>query len=105
MSRPARYSPAEHDAFARDFDRDSLVVLPGHFPPEKLAAWRQAFEPLLAAQMAKEKDDPNRGAQRFYVTLPFVAPFCDPDFYEDEDILAIVERVAGPEPVMCQLAS
>ncbi|SFM32934.1 phytanoyl-CoA dioxygenase family protein [Variovorax sp. OV329] len=105
MPRPARYSSAQHDAFAQAFDRDSLVVLRDHLPLEKLAAWREAFEPLLAAQIAREKDDPNRGAQRFYVSLPFAAPFCDPDFFEDEDILAIVERVAGPQPVMCQLAS
>jgi hypothetical protein len=28
-----RYSASQHDAFPRDFNRDSLVMLPGHFPP------------------------------------------------------------------------
>lgn len=100
-----RYTAAEHDAFARDFNRDSLVLLKNHFPRDKLARWREAFQPLFEAQVEKDKDDPNRGAQRFYVTLPFQGIFADPEIFEDPDVLAIVERVAGPEPVLCQLAS
>ena len=100
-----RYTAEQHDAFARDFNRDSLVMLKNHFPREKLATWREAFQPVFEAQIAKEKDDPNRGSQRFYVTLPFHGLFADPAIYEDPDILAIVERVAGPDPVLCQLAT
>jgi ectoine hydroxylase-related dioxygenase (phytanoyl-CoA dioxygenase family) len=100
-----RYTAAEHDAFAADFNRDSLVILRNHFPREKLARWAEAFRPLLAAQVAREQDSPSRGAQRFYVTLPFQGLFADPEIYDDPDVLAIVERVAGPDPVCCQLAS
>jgi ectoine hydroxylase-related dioxygenase (phytanoyl-CoA dioxygenase family) len=100
-----RYTADEHDAFARDFNRDSLVVLKNHFPRETLSRWREAFLPLLEAQIQVDKDDPNRGAQRFYVTLPFQGVFADPAIYEDPDVLAIVERVAGPDPVLCQLAT
>lgn len=100
-----RYSTAEHDALASEFNRDGLVLLRNHFPRTTLARWREAFEPLLKAQIEKEKDDPNRGAQRFYVTLPFQGLFADPAIYEDPDVLAIVERVAGPDPVLCQLAA
>ncbi len=100
-----RYTSAEHDAFARDFNRDSLVILRDHIPRDKLARWAEAFPPLLAAQVEREKDNPSRGAQRFYVTLPFQGLWADPAIYEDPDVLAIVERVAGLDPVMCQLAS
>jgi phytanoyl-CoA dioxygenase PhyH len=100
-----RYSAAEHDAFARQFNRDGLVVLPGHFDPELLRAWARAFEPLLEAGIERDVANPNRGPQRFYVTLPFRGVFADPAIYEDPDVLAIVERVAGPDPVMCQLAT
>ena len=100
-----RYTAAEHDAFARDFNRDSLVILRNHFPREKLARWAEAFKPLLREQVAKDEHNPNRGAQRFYVTLPFQGLFADPEIFEDRDLLAIVERVAGPEPVLCQLAT
>jgi hypothetical protein len=100
-----RYTTAEHDAFAREFNRDGLVILRNHFPRARLARWREALQPLLEAQVTKDKDDPNRGAQRFYVTLPFQGLFADPQIYEDPDVLAIVERVAGPDPVLCQLAT
>jgi ectoine hydroxylase-related dioxygenase (phytanoyl-CoA dioxygenase family) len=100
-----RYSAADHDALASQFNRDGLVLLKNHFPRATLARWREAFEPLLKAQVEKDRDDPNRGAQRFYVTLPFHGLFADPAIYEDPDVLAIVERVAGPDPVLCQLAT
>jgi len=100
-----RYSAAEHDAFGRQFNRDSLVVLRRHFDPEVLRGWYGEFEPLLWQNVAEEAADPNRGAQRFYVTLPFRGTFADPAIYEDPDVLAIVERVAGPDPVLCQLAA
>ncbi|MCD6078078.1 MAG: hypothetical protein K0R89_2016, partial [Ramlibacter sp.] len=57
------------------------------------------------AQIAREKQASSRGAARYYVTLPFQGLWADPEIYEDRDLLAIVERVAGPEPVLCQLAS
>jgi len=100
-----RYTAAEHDAFAATFNRDGQVILRRHFDPDLLHAWNRAFRPLLEANMAQEKDNPNRGPQRFYVTLPFTGTFADPAIHEDPDVLAIVERVAGPDPVMCQLAT
>jgi hypothetical protein len=100
-----RYTAAEHDAFAHDFNRDSLVVLRNHIPREKLQRWAEAFPPLLQAQIAREKEVSSRGPQRYYVTLPFMGLWADPEIYEDPDLLAIVERVAGPQPVLCQLAS
>src|SRR5205085_5747147 len=62
------------------------------------------FEPLLDAHIRGESDNPNRGSQRFYVTLPFAGTFANRAMFEDDDVLAIVERVVGPDPVMCQLA-
>ena len=100
-----RYTAAEHDALAEDFNRDSIVVLRNHLDRDVLREWAHAFAPLLAAKIKRERDNPNRGAQRFYVTLPFLGTFANPAIYEDPDVLAIVERVAGPDPVMCQLAS
>jgi len=100
-----RYSADQHDVFAQDFNRDGLVLLPRHFDADVLRRWYREFQPLLAAHIANEADSPNRGSQRFYVTLPFTGCFADPAIYEDDDVLAIVERVAGPDPVMCQLAT
>ncbi len=104
MQNP-RYSPEQIESFIQDAKRDGFVVLRNHFSREKLQGWVEHFPPLLAEQMQLEEDSPNRGAQRFYVTLPFTAPYADPSIYEDEDVLAIVEGLAGKDYVMCQLAT
>src|SRR4028118_1161124 len=100
-----RYTEAEHDSFAEAVWRDGFCLLPGHFPKETLEAWRAAFAPLLEAHIAREGHLRNRGPARYYVTLPFDAPFADPSIYEDEDVLALVERLVGEDAVMCQLAT
>jgi len=100
-----RYSKAEIEAFAGAVLRDGFCLLPEHFPQETLEAWRVAFTPLLEAHIAREGHLLNRGAARYYVTLPFAAPFADPAVYEDPDVLAIVERLAGADFTMVQLAT
>ena len=96
-----RLSPAEIDSHVETFNRDGMVMLRNHFAPEVLTAWREAFAPLLAAHIENEKDAPNRGSHRHYVTLPFSGLFADPAIHADPDVLAIVERVAGTDPVLC----
>ena len=100
-----RYPEPELQALASAFDRDGFVILRGHFDRARLAVWRQAFQPLLEDHVAREGHGQNRGAARHYITLPWRAPFDDPHFFEDPDILAVVEQVAGRDPVMCQLAT
>ena len=99
------YTQHEIAGLAADFDRDGFVILRGHFDRDRLAAWRLAFQPLLDAHMARDTGPANRGSRRHYITLPFAPPFSDPDIFTDPDVLAIVERVAGADPVMCQLAT
>ena len=104
MSR-GRYDEKQRAAFARQVLDDGFCVLPEHFPPAVLDAWRAAFAPLLEAHIAREGHLQNRGPRRYYVTLPFVAPFADPRIYEDEDVLAVVSGLVGEDAVMCQLAT
>ena len=100
-----RYCRSEIESFAQEALRDGFCVLREHFPKEILHGWREAFMPLLEAHIAREGHLQNRGAARYYVTLPFARPFSDPLIFEDDDILAIVELLAGEDPVMCQLAT
>ncbi|MCA1564585.1 MAG: phytanoyl-CoA dioxygenase family protein [Acidobacteria bacterium] len=100
-----RYSEAEIESFAGDVLRDGFCVLPEHFPQDTLHAWRAAFAPLLSEHIEREGHLRNRGAARYYVTLPFDAPFADPLIYEDPDVLAVVERLAGEDFTMVQLAT
>lgn len=102
---PQRYTRDQIQSFTNQVLEESLTVLPGHLDPDRLRAWREAFQPLLERHVAREGDGPNRGTNRHYVTLPFRAPFADPAIFEDDDILAIVEGLVGADPVMCQLAT
>ncbi|HEX8175784.1 MAG TPA: phytanoyl-CoA dioxygenase family protein [Pyrinomonadaceae bacterium] len=100
-----KYSDAEIEAFTQEVLRDSFCVLKGHFSAATLNAWREAFTPLLETHIAREGHLFNRGPGRFYVTLPFAEPFADPSVYEDEDVLAIVQRLVGEDATLVQLAT
>jgi hypothetical protein len=105
MSSTARYDEADRDRFAAQVLRDGFCVLPAHLARERLRRWAEAFAPRLQAHIAREGDRKNRGPGRFYVTLPFEAPFADPAVFDDDDIIAIVGRLVGDDAVMCQLAT
>jgi ectoine hydroxylase-related dioxygenase (phytanoyl-CoA dioxygenase family) len=92
-------------AFADRVLQGGYCLLPQHFSPATLTAWREAFQPLFDRHVEREGHRKNRGQGRYYVTLPFAAPFADPAIYEDDDLLAIVEHLVGNEPVMPQLAT
>lgn len=99
-----RYSDEMLDAYAHVFERDGMVLLTQHFQKDILLQWRQAFASILAQRLA-QGTTAVRGANRHYITLPFAGVFADERIFCDPDVLAIVERVAGEDPVMCQLAT
>lgn len=94
-----------HDALAADFQREGHVVLRHLFDPATLRTWNERFGPLLAAHIERERDNPNRGNHRHYVTLPFDGCYADPDIYQNADLLAVLDRILGEQMVMCQLAT
>lgn len=100
-----RYNETEIQSFTQTVLKDGYCVLPNHFSQATLNAWREAFAPLLDDHIRREGKLQNRGAARYYVTLPFDTPFADPKVYEDEDILAIAQQLVGKDMVMCQLAT
>jgi hypothetical protein len=100
-----RYGADELDAFAEEVRRESFCVLPGHFDADLIGAWREAFAPLLDQHIAREGHTLNRGAARYYVTLPFRHPFADPRVYEDEDVLGVCARLVGADMQLHQLAT
>ena len=100
-----RLTPDVHTTLANQVLRDGFCVLRNHLPRETLLAWKEAFQPLLHQHIEREGHRKNRGSNRYYVTLPFQAPFADPGIFEDEDVLAVVTRLVGDDAVMCQLAT
>jgi len=100
-----RYSPNQIASFVDMFRRDGFVVLPGQFEPERLRAWGDSFVPLFAEHVGLQGHLKNRGEGRYYVTLPFEQPWADSEIFENDDVLAIVSELVGPDFVMCQLAT
>ncbi len=100
-----KYNDKELESFAQAALADGYCVLRDHFSKTTLENWREAFTPLLRAHIEREGHLLNRGSERYYVTLPFAKPFADPTIYEDDDVLAIVEKLVGEDAVMPQLAT
>ncbi len=100
-----KYNDKELESFAQTALADGYCVLRDHFSKTTLEIWREAFTPLLRAHIEREGHLLNRGSERYYVTLPFAEPFADPTIYEDDDVMAIVERLVGEDAVMPQLAT
>jgi ectoine hydroxylase-related dioxygenase (phytanoyl-CoA dioxygenase family) len=92
-------------AHADEVRATSLTILKGLIPVETIDTWNRAFAPLLSASIAREGDNPNRGAHRYYVTLPFQDLWADPAIIDNDAIMAVVEELVGADGVMCQLAS
>lgn len=95
----------EAQRHADEVRRTSATVLRGLLPVEKIDAWNAAFQPLLSQAIERERDDPNRGANRYYVTLPFDGLWADPEVIDNDAIMAVVEELVGADGVMCQLAT
>jgi ectoine hydroxylase-related dioxygenase (phytanoyl-CoA dioxygenase family) len=100
-----RYDKSEIEQLTHEALRDGFCILRGHFPKGKLQRWRETFTPLLEAHIEREGKLKNRGALRYYVTLPFIKPFADEEIFVDADVLAIVENLVGTDFVMSQLAT
>ncbi|HKR86872.1 MAG TPA: phytanoyl-CoA dioxygenase family protein [Phenylobacterium sp.] len=98
-------TPAEARARADEVRQTSVTILRGLIPTATIDAWNLAFQPLLQEAVAREGEDPNRGANRYYVTLPFQDLWADPAIIDNDAIMAVVEELVGADGVMCQLAS
>jgi ectoine hydroxylase-related dioxygenase (phytanoyl-CoA dioxygenase family) len=91
--------------YARQVLDTSVCVIPGVIDPAKIDLWYNSFLPLLNRHIEREGHRVNRGPNRYYVTLPFVEPFADPEIFENDLILSVVENLVGKDGVMCQLAT
>ena len=105
MKNSPTMSQEEIRFYTQQVLRDGYCVLKGAFDPERLREWNRVFQPLLDAYLESGGSELNRGAARYYVTLPFAEPFADPAIFENEAILAILEGLVGEDFVMCQLAT
>src|SRR3954468_5983145 len=101
----SRLDQQQLDSHYQQVITDGFCVLRQHFSREKLQRWSNAFRPLLEKHIETQGDMQNRGSGRYYVTLPFSEPFADPEFFENDDLLAIVHRLVGSDAIFVQLAT
>lgn len=94
---------AQIQEWAEQVRVSGYCVLPELLPADVVAAMRARFEALLAEKAASEPT--NRGAQRYQMYLPFAPPFADPRLYENDLVLAVCERVMGPDLALSYFAS
>ncbi|MGZ3298018.1 MAG: phytanoyl-CoA dioxygenase family protein [Asticcacaulis sp.] len=104
-STPAPFSPEIARAHADEVRATSCTNLRNLLPVELIDRWNEAFQPLLSDAVARDRDDPNRGRERYYVTLPFHGHWADPAVIDNDAIMAVVEELVGADGVMCQLAT
>jgi ectoine hydroxylase-related dioxygenase (phytanoyl-CoA dioxygenase family) len=99
-----RYSRDEISRFVDEFRREGFCILKSHFSDDLISRWRAAFEPIMSERIASGVAS-DRGANRYYISLPFTAPFNDPAVFLDDDVLAILDELTGGDIVMPELAT
>ena len=97
------YTPEEIAFLADQVRVNGYAVLENALPLDQVEAMRARFDELLAEKAAREPF--NRGAQRFQMYLPWEAPFATPALYENDDVLAVLLAVLGPDPTLVYFAS
>jgi ectoine hydroxylase-related dioxygenase (phytanoyl-CoA dioxygenase family) len=96
-------SAPDVDALAADLERDGVATIPGLVPPEKVARWRDALARLVATREQQPGGLAPRGPSRYYLTLPWVEPFADPEVFANPTVLAVLKRVFHQEFLLVQL--
>ncbi len=84
-------------------EMDGYVLFERVLQPALVSALLQEFTALFEAHVART--DPNRGANRYQMHLPFHAPFAVPEIVENPLILPIVDAILGADCVCHYFAS
>jgi len=82
---------------------NGYVVFERVLPPELLADMHAQFNHLLEEHVART--DPNRGANRYQMHVPFMPPFTDERVIASPYVLPIVEALVGEDCICHYLAS
>lgn len=93
----------ELEQYAQELKRDGICVIRNLFDRELIAEWAQAFERLFQERQNRPGGLAPREQARYYLTLPWVPPFANPDVFANPTILGVLNRVFTQEYVMVQL--
>lgn len=104
-SMPAVFSSSQLDALTEDLNRDGLCILRGVFARSLMEEWAEAFARLFAERQNRPGGLAPREQNRYYLTLPWTAPFADRSVFANPAILGVLNRVFPQEYVMVQLGA
>ena len=82
---------------------NGYVLFERFLPPDLVTDMREAFARLLESHI--RETDPNRGANRYQMHLPFEPPFSDERVIANPFILPIIESLVGEDCICHYLAS
>lgn len=97
--------PADLDRLAAELNRDGICVLRGVLPTDLVREWADAFAALYRRRQAQPGGLAPREKARYYLTLPWAAPFDDPQVFANPAVLGVLDRVFAQEYVMVQLGA
>lgn len=84
---------------------DGFCILRNHFPVDALISVLDAFTPTLLEYEQANRNKPNRGPNRHYISLPFEPPYFDTRFFFDDTALSIIREILNDEIRIDQYAS
>lgn len=99
----AKYSATDLDKFAEQLKTDGICLIPNIFEQKLIDEWAQAFEKLFRDRQNQPGGLAPREVSRYYLTLPWVAPFANQSVFANPVIMGILERVFYQEYVMVQM--
>ena len=65
-------------------------MLKSRLPLPLVQACREAFWPILLGYLKRHSEEPNRGAYRHFLPMPFEPPCFAPEFFFDREVLSLV---------------
>ncbi len=103
MARTKDFSPSELDRLVDDLNRDGCCILREAVDRDLIDEWAAAFDRLFLARQQREGGLAPREQNRYYLTLPWVAPFASPSVFANPAVIGVLDRVFPQEYAMVQL--
>jgi hypothetical protein len=97
------FTENDFDRFAADLRQDGICIIRNLFQPERITKWANAFDQLFQQRQNQPGGLAPREQARYYLTLPWIAPFANADVFANPVILGILDRVFYQEYRLVQL--
>jgi ectoine hydroxylase-related dioxygenase (phytanoyl-CoA dioxygenase family) len=105
LESTAHWSSDELDQLAEALNRDGICVIRNLFPRSVVEEWAVAFNELFQQRQDQSGGLAPRDQSRFYLTLPWTAPFANSAIFANPVILAVLNRVFGQDYRLVQLGA